>query len=207
MKEKILLNDFDPFKKVTYEDYVESKGYTFLALSNISGKFSFEKRFNNLIIIEKETSFKLEIPIDNLSIMDVLNLIYKHDKEIHFNRYKENSIELLNTSAMFLADFSTEKTIKYNVAYRPVDLNPILFYKDRFNSKYFYKSLDVTSKSGLQIPYKIKDNKLFIEEVYEGSLYITYKATDLKLQVLKEFVISDISQLYSYKKVFIVWLN
>lgn len=201
MEDKILLDNFSSFKKVTYEDYVEEKGYTIISLTNIGDKFSFEKRFNTLIVFEKETNSKLEIPLEDLSIIDVLNIVYKYDKDISFNRYKENKLELLNISAMFLADFSTEKTVKYNIAFRPVDLNPVLFYKDRFNSKYFYKSFNVTTKTGLQIPYKLKNNKLFIEDVYEGSLYVTYKAVDLKLQVLKEFVVSDISQLYTFRKV------
>lgn len=201
MENKILLDNFSSFKKVTYEDYVEEKGYTIISLTNIGDKFSFEKRFNTLIVFEKETNSKLEIPLEDLSIIDVLNIVYKYDKDISFNRYKENKLELLNISAMFLADFSTEKTVKYNIAFRPVDLNPVLFYKDRFNSKYFYKSFNVTTKTGLQIPYKLKNNKLFIEDVYEGSLYVTYKAVDLKLQVLKEFVVSDISQLYTFRKV------
>ena len=198
MDDKILLSDFDSFKRITYDDYVYEKGYPILSLSNISEKFSFEKRFNNFIIVEKETSFKLEIPIDNMSIVDVLNLMIKHDSTLNIGRYKENSLEILNISAMFLADFSTEKTIKYNVSSRPVDLNPVLFYKDRFNSKYFYQSLETVTTRGLTIPYSIKNNKLFLESGFEGSLYVTYKATDLKIQLLKEFVISDLSQLYSF---------
>lgn len=204
MEDKILLSDFDSFKRVTYDDYVYEKGYPILSLSNISGKFSFEKRFNNLIIIEKDTSFKLEIPIDNMSIIDVLNIMVKHDSTLSVGRYKENSLEILNISAMFLADFSTEKTIKYNVSARPVDLNPVLFYKDRFNSKYFYQSLETVTTRGLTIPHSIKDNKLFLESGFEGSLYVTYKATDLKIQLLKEFVISDLSQLYSFGKIPVV---
>lgn len=196
-----LLTDFTSFKKMTYEEYVKRKGYTILALSNVSDNFVFEKRFNRLFITDKGDNSKRSLVLDELSIIDVLNIIIDLDKTLEVFRYKENDISVLNASALFLTDFSTEKKVKYKITERPVNLNGILRYTDDFNSDYKYKSLTVLGPASQAIPYTIKNNQLFLEQNLMGDLYVTYQATDLKIQMLKEFVLSDPNQLFTFNEV------
>lgn len=198
---KPLINDFDSFNKVTYEDYVQEKGYNLLTLSNISHKYSFEKRFNKLIVKKIGNQDKEIIPLEEYTIIDLLNKLLEYDPTIEVHRYIENSVETLNVSALFLADFGTVKTVKYNVAYRPIDLRLVEVFTDRFNSTYQKGAIEVTTKSGLKQAYTVSGDNLFIDDSSVGSLYVTYKAVSLNLQVLKEFVLSDINQLYTYSEV------
>lgn len=179
----MLLNDFKPFNRITYKDYVTRKGYPILSIDNPP---KVEKRFDRLYLEGKV------IPLEDKTIIDVLNLL-----KADVYRYTENPVEVLNNSALFLADFSSTLTIDYSIAQTPVDLNLILHYEDEFNSLFSFESFRTISQAGTTLEHTVKDNKLFLDT--GGILRVTYRAIELRLSILKEFVLSDINQLHSFK--------
>lgn len=197
-----LIQDFNTFSKVTYDDYVKEKGYTILSIENFTTNFRFEKRFNKLLVTDYLNNTREEIYLEDWSVYDLLNYIHSLEPGIDVSRYKEHSESILSISAMFLADFDTEKTVKYHIASRPSYLTPVLNYTDLFNSDYKFKSLEVLSSFGTPLEYFIKDNNLFLtNRVWSGDLYITYTVEKLHIRCLSEFVVSNLSQLYTFNEV------
>lgn len=198
----MILSDLTPLRRVTYDDYVEAKGFPILSIIRPGDDLlHFTKEFNKLRIyyVEESEGFIVdEYNLDDRSILDVLNIMYSYDNTLDVSRYKENPETLLYASALFLADFDTRKEVRYQTTLRPISKDLLLSYTDRFNSEYKALSIDTESSSGEPISHFTEKNNLFLEDQYRGTLRVRYSATNLKLTILKEFILSDISQLYTF---------
>lgn len=198
MTDNIPLSDLSSFKRISYDDCVDAKGYPILSVSKGQPDRYFEKRFNILTLKHSLRGIDKRIELNDKSIYDVLNILVEFDPYLSFSRYIDNDESILCASALFLADFSSEISVTYPLTGNPTDVSHLSSYTDRFNSDYESLSLNVFSKSSnLVEPYTMEGSKLILTEGREANLVITYRFVDMKIQMLKEYIVPEISHLYT----------
>ena len=196
MNTNTLMSDFEDLSIVSYKDYEYLKAFQLLNLQDIPSEYRIRKVHNKLFI--NETSYNLE----DISISSFINLILDEVQGIQAYRYEENPVGYLNTSSLFLTDFDTLKVIQYSFS------KDILIdywfdeYTDEFNSKFNIKNFKILNQSNIEVPFNKNGNKILIKSKnqQEFKVFCTYQATDLKINLMQEFPISNVSQLFSMSK-------
>lgn len=184
-----LLSDFEDVKTITYKEYVNIKGIQYLSLNNLKD-LKIKKSFNVLQV--KDEVYNLE----SKSINEVINILFESVPELDLSVYQEHPEHYLKTSALFLADFDTDLTVKYNVSTSRLSLKLLDTYKDSDNNLYTLKDLKVFSEYNEELPYYKTDVSIRIPSSdHFFTIVCFYEASDLKLNYIQEYPLTSINQL------------
>lgn len=189
IEQHALISDFKEISTFSYKDYVDIKGYPYLSVENLSAN-KISKTFDTLFI--NNAKFKL----NSLSINDVINIMLEYTPDIVLSVYEEHPEDYLNVSALFLADFSSYKAIKYHTAESIVNSKVLEKITDSFNNKYSLQDMRVYNEFGDELEYYKREESIRITTNNERyNIVCLYKATDLKLNILLEYPVTSLDQL------------
>lgn len=169
-----------------YKEYVLHKGYPLLSIEG--GQKFFEKRLNKLKLGDRV------VVLDDKSIYDVISLLRDYDPTLSIYRYEERSEDVLQASALFLADFSSDILVEWRTASFPVKL--LYSYTDESNSDFRLVSTQTIAEGAL-VPHSIENGKI-VADGYP-SIFAKYRSTSLKLIFLTEAIVPSLSMLHAFE--------
>lgn len=189
---KNIINDFEDFSYIKYEDYVNKKSFPLFTLNNISN--SHLKKISNKLYIDNKVFI-----LNDLSINDIFTLILD-TTDASIQIYKENNVEFLSNSALFLVDFNTELFRVLEITEEIVRYDILQNYRDRYLSNFVIKEIKIFDQYNNLLNHKEEDNIIKTNFNDRAFLHLTYTCESLKVRSLEEFPLTDISQIFLTKE-------
>ena len=187
-----ILSSFNQIETVSYDKIVEEKSFLAFRLINIPESIFIEKR-DNFIFINN-----FEYNISDISIAEVFNLILESNGIIEILYFTEDIDFILETSALFLQDFSSKKFIKTDIILSPIDMKIFKEHSDQYNNEYVLVDTKVFNFFKA-IPFKLEADSLYLEDKGQSNYMLNeYRARELNIALLQEFPINNISDVYMY---------
>lgn len=189
---KNIINDFEDFSYIKYDNYIDKKSFPLFTLNNISN-VNLKKISNKFYINSKEYL------LNDLSINDMFSLILDNT-EASIQIYKENNVEFLSNSALFLVDFNTQLYRVLEVTEEIVRTDILQTYTNKYLSNYVLKDIKIFDQYNNLLTHIEEDaiiKTTFNDRAY---LHLTYSCTSYKGRSLEEFPLTDISQIFLTKE-------
>ena len=189
---KNIINDFENFSYIKYEDYTDRKSFPLFTIDNLSNE-NLKKISNKFYINSKEYI------LNDLSINDLFTLILDNTKA-SIQIYKENNIEFLSNSALFLVDFNTQLFREIEITEEIVRSDILQNYSDKYLSEYIIKDIKIFDQYNNLLTYSETNSIIKTNFNDRAFLHLTYNSKSLKVRSLEEFPLTDISQIFLTKE-------
>ena len=187
-----IINDFENFSYIKYENYVDKKSFPLFTIGNLNNENL--KKISNKFYINNR-----EYILNNLSINDLFTLIL-NNTEVSIKIYKENNTDFLSNSALFLVDFNTQLFREIEVTEEIIRSDVLQNYRDKYLSEFILKDIKIFDQYNNLLTYSETNSIIKTNFNDRAFLHLTYNSKSLKVRSLEEFPLTDISQIFLTKE-------